>query len=58
MRSTLNSFGAYVPGGLSKEGMRNKNKSGKSMRIGKNSLAANSNGAIPSFNKTATGRMF
>jgi len=42
MRSTLNSFGAYVPGGLNKNGGRNKNRSGKSMRIGKNSIA-NSN---------------
>tara|TARA_B110001450_G_C17227556_1_gene322085 strand:- start:21 stop:197 length:177 start_codon:yes stop_codon:yes gene_type:complete len=58
MRSTLNSFGAYVPGGLNKNGARNKNRSGKSMRIGKNSIAANSNGHIPAFNKTATGKMF
>ena len=46
MRSTLNSFGAYVPGGLNKNGARNKNRTGKSMRIGKNSIA-NSNGVIP-----------
>ena len=58
MRSTLNSFGAYLPGGLNKNGGRNKNRSGKSMRIGKNSIAVNSNGVIPQFNKTATGKMF
>ena len=46
-----------MPGGLNKNGARNKNRSGKSMRIGKNSIAT-SKGDIPPFNKTATGKMF
>ena len=57
MRSTMNSFGAYIPGGLNSKGARNKNRSGKSMRVGKVSIAG-SNGNINGFYKTSTGKMF